>query len=143
MHTEKTGVCFIYSPNTINRQIPSVNDVLDALWFAEEKENDPLSQKDREVYINRNVYLAALAASFEVRGMRSSEEELERIIARTIIDLCPEKARCHSDSAYVEAKRLVGDKDVPSPNASPDSLVYGCPCKNCRETIRLRALSTD
>ena len=134
---KKIGVrCHYFHPAAIS-DIPRVVDVLFVLGFS--KQDDcyifrPSNKLNHEAYV-ANVHRVVVATGFKVVDKWSRNQAAAlRIIARAIVNLCPEEARCLFVSAFAEAKLLAGD-DVPPPGSDYETLVRACTCVKCRRFV--------
>jgi hypothetical protein len=143
---QELGISF-HSTHDSRRYVPSVDAVLFVLGLANEDTRNPLLQMG-PIYTT-NVHRAVVAASFEVmssrpngrRAVRNTEAQA-RMIARVIIDLCPEDAKCLLNKPFIEAKRWAGDS-VPAKGTDEAALIDACTCPEHLKFKQDRALSTD
>ena len=141
---QKMGICFSFNRNTLFApQIPCAQDVLFALGLSGHEKYYSFCRENYVPYIN-NVYLAAVAVSFEVMAMWPSDEvRAWRFIAETIMDMCPDGSRCLFNNEFVAAQEILVGRPAPSRGVDDEAILNVCTCPECRETKRLRALSTD
>jgi hypothetical protein len=130
---KRAGICFDFCPNAVVPEIPRVDDVLFALRLTDKQKYFDFCVANHRTYIvNLGLVIAAVGyAIFNTEHY--NETESRKVIARAILELCPEEAKCFFRSAYVEAKRIVGEK-VPSRGASRDDLIAACTCPRCQAT---------
>jgi len=122
---------FAYSQASMMPEIPSVEDVLYVLRVLDESKNFSMAMSNHTVYV-RNVMLAAFAVSSDVLELDPFDmREAERIVAKAIVALCPEEAKCLFVQAYVNARTKMSDM-VPSRVLSADALRSDCGCVECR-----------
>ena len=132
---KKAGICFSYSTFAAVPEIPRVADVLFALRLSEHEENYSFCVNNHEIYV-ANVHLVAAAVCFEVLFMRPYDEaKARKIIAKAIVDLCPEEARCLFESAFVDAKIAAGEGLPVARSADRETLRWACVCRKCRQFI--------
>jgi len=140
---QELGISF-YSNSDLKRYVPHVDAVLFVLGLGEKDSGNPLLQMGPVYTVN--VHRAAVAASFEVKARWVQHPgylvAMRRIIARTIVGLCLEDARCLLNRAFLEAKWWAGD-NVPSQGTSEDALIDACTCPEHRKFKQDRAKSTD
>ena len=138
-----TKTLFIFNHHDDVPQIPRLQDVLYVLELSQRQEYYSICYQNNDVSYLMNIRIVVEAVGNKVKALWPSDDaEARRIIARSIIDLCPEEARCLFREAFISAKRLAGDS-VPGENGDETTLLEACTCSYCRETKRLRALSTD
>ncbi|HWQ99730.1 MAG TPA: hypothetical protein VN397_02680 [Candidatus Methylomirabilis sp.] len=113
-------------------EMPRVTDVLFALRLSDEELYYSFCLANHQVYI-ANVHLVAAAIGFEVTSEQRDFMEVCRIIARAILDLCPEHVRCLFDSGYVQAKRLAGEEV--NTQVDRHTLRENCGCRRCRQKM--------
>lgn len=134
MNTEtlvNAGIRLDYSPNAMVPEIPYIEDVLYVLNLNHDDKYYRLCMSNHSTYI-ANVALVVAAISDEVLNMELYDEKLaRRMIAKAIIDLCPDNARCLFNQAFAEAKKELGDD--PPQATSADELRQACGCEHCRE----------
>lgn len=130
---KKAGIRFSFCPQAAVPEIPRVQDVLYAMKLSPEQINYDFCVSNHSTYVV-NVGLAIYACGYEVLGMEKYDENKAReIIAKAILELCPENARCLFNSAFVEARKLAKLPDVPkAENAAALRKICGCP--RCKET---------
>ncbi len=132
---KKAGIRFDFCPNAVVPEIPYVQDVLFALRLTDEQKYYDFCVANHRTYIV-NIGLVIAAACYEIFDSEHyNETESRRAIARAIIELCPEEAKCLFKSAYVEAMQIVGEQ-VPSRGASRVELLAACMCPRCSESGR-------
>lgn len=123
---KRAGIRFDFCPNAVAPEIPYVQDVLFALRLTDEQKNYDFCAANHVAYIV-NVALVVAAVGYGVLCMEPYDQaEAKKIIARAIIELCPEEAKCLFQSAYMEAKRIVGEEIPPADTA--------CTCPRCNES---------
>lgn len=124
--------CFYYSPYATTPQIPSVTDVLYVLGLSKEDKYYGMCERLHRLYVD-NVNFVLNVVGFEVAGLLPcNEAAARRAIARAIIDLCPEKARCLFNPEFVEAKVALGE-EVPPRTANVHERRRACDCQDCRQ----------
>jgi hypothetical protein len=122
---------FYYSCDAAVPQIPQIQDVLFALRLSDEQQAYNFCRSNHEVYVV-NVHLAASVVVS--RGILSAKQDMIRkMIAVTVMDLCPEEAKCFFNSAYVEVRREVGGS-IPPQDIGRQKLQKLCGCKHCMKT---------
>lgn len=122
---KKAGIRFDFCPNAVVPEIPYVEDVLFALRLTgEQKYYDFCVANHRTYVVNIGLVIAAVGHVIFDRD-NFNETESRKAIARAIIELCPEDAKCLFKSAYVEARKIIGE-DVPPLTA--------CTCPRCSES---------
>lgn len=130
---KKAGICFDFCLNAVVPEIPYVQDVLFALRLTDEQKYYDFCVANCRTYIV-NVGLVIAAVGYAIFDKdHYNETESRKAIARAIIDLCPEEAKCLFRSAYVEARKIVGE-DIPPKGASRDELIATCRCPRCSES---------
>jgi len=114
-------------------QIPRVNDVLYALELSSLVEYYNVCKERKDTHYRSNVAMVIKAVGNKVSDLWSSDRLMEatEIVARTIVDMCPEDAACLRREAYINAKILAGD-DVPPKDANVHELRRACICQECR-----------
>ena len=123
---KKAGIRFDFCPNAVAPEIPYVEDVLFALRLTDEQKYYDFCVANHRTYIV-NVGLVIAAVGYAVFDRDNfNEAESRKAIARAIIELCPEEAKCFFRSAYMEAKRIVGE-EIPPADAA-------CLCPRCSES---------
>lgn len=129
---KRAGIRFDFCPDAVVPEIPYVEDVLFALRRTNEQKYYDFCVSNHRTYIV-NVGLVIAAVSYAIfAAERYDEAEARRIIARAILELCPEEAKCLFNSAYVEAKKIVGE-DVPPKDVDVKTLWQLCGCPRCRD----------
>lgn len=127
---KNAGIRFDHSEHAVVPEIPRVQDVLFALRLVERQEDYEFCVNNHSPYV-ANVGLVIAATSDDVLNMRRYDEgEARKIIARAIVDLCPEEARCLFSSAYIEALKTAG-QIVPE-LTSREQIIAACSCRKCR-----------
>lgn len=102
-------------------EIPFVQDILFALRLSEKQIAFDAGLGSHSAYIV-NACLTAASVAHEIVSMEFFDEGKARlIIARAIIALCPEEAKCFYKKGYVDAMQTLG-QTVPGPL---------CVCANC------------
>lgn len=100
----KAGFRFSYVMDCVMPQIPRVQDVLYALHLSDKCEEYEFMLNNHEPYVT-NVHLVAAAMCTALCERPRDEQDMRKMIAKAIIVLCPDEARCvaHHSSAYVQA----------------------------------------
>jgi len=130
---KKAGIRFDFCPNAVAPEIPYVEDVLFALRLTDEQKYFDFCVANHRTYIV-NVGLVIAAVGYAIFDREHyNEAESRKAIARAIIELCPEEAKCFFRSAYVEAKKIVGE-EVPPRGANRDEFSAACMCPRCSES---------
>src|SRR3990167_5669716 len=131
----KAGVHFDYCPDAVVPEIPHVQDVLYAMRLTDAQESFEFCVGNHATYIV-NVGLVIVAVGYDVLCMepRYDEAKARTIIARAIIELCPEDARCLFNSAYTQAQEIAGEK-VYFRTTSREQLLSACGCSRCKEIL--------
>ena len=134
------GFYLSYSPDRMRQEslpeTPFIDDVFYVLRMGSSANKGRYYHKsptpaNHEWYI-ANVHLVAAAVAAEVRGMQPYHKgEARRMIAKAIIALCSQEARCFLNNAFWEAKQIVGD-DVPAKTLSAPEIKAQCSCPSCR-----------
>ena len=138
----EAGLHFDYSENVMVPEIPKIRDVLYMLQLCKEEEHFDFSLSNHTTYI-ANVALVASVVADEVLNLKPyEEEEAMKLIAETILDLCPKEARCLFVNAFVEAQEIFVGHTMPSCNVPADELREICGCTNCTKRIRQLAHHT-
>lgn len=131
---KQAGIRFDYCRAAVVPEVPYVQDVLYALRLSEEQKNYDFCRSNHELY-NANVHTVAAAVGFEIMSMRPYDEAKARqIIAKAIIELCPDEARCLFNNAYYEAVKLIGE-EVPPKSADAETIQWVCSCPHCKEAL--------
>ncbi len=129
---KKAGIHFDFCPNAVAPEIPYVQDVLFALRLTDEQKCFDFCVANHRTYIV-NVGLVIAAVGYAIFDREHyNEAESRKAIARAIIDLCPEEAKCLFRSAYVEAKQIAGDWVSPK-GVDVRTLWKLCGCPRCRD----------
>ena len=132
MTLKKAGIRFDYCPDAVVPEIPYVQDVLYAMQLSDEQKNYDFCHGNHATYIV-NVGLVIAAAGYQVLCMGLYNEVKARsIIAKTIVDLCPEEAKCFFNSAFVEAKIMAGEELPVALSADREALQKACACPEHR-----------
>lgn len=128
---KKAGIQFSFCRYAVVPEIPRVQDVMFALRLSREQEYYEFCLWNHSVYIG-NIGLVIAAVSHQVLNQeRYYESAARRFIARAIVDLCPETAKCLFVSAYVQALEIAGETPPPK-SASRDTLIAACHCPEHR-----------
>ncbi|MFH0780050.1 MAG: hypothetical protein V1928_04325 [Parcubacteria group bacterium] len=137
---KKAGIRFNYCRQAVVPEIPRVQDVLYAMKLSPEQINYDFCVSNHSIYV-ANVGLAIFACGNAVLGLEKYDEtEARKIIAKTILDLCPDIARCLFNNAFVEARKLALQLDVPkAENAAALRKICGCP--ECKQIDRELGIS--
>lgn len=123
---KKAGIHFDFCLNAVVPEIPYVQDVLFALRLTDEQKYFDFCVANCRTYIvNMGLVIAAVGYAIFDKD-HYNETESRKAIARAILDLCPEEAKCLFRSAYVEARKIVGE-DIPPADAA-------CTCPRCSES---------
>lgn len=128
-----------YSEYACFPQIPYTQDVLYALQLSDRKDEreyySPAGAGNWGTYIV-NLMLVTAAVGDDVLCMEPYDEPgARKMIAKAIIDLCPEEAKCLFDHAYAEARKLI-DEDMPDVvRIQRDELLLVCGCRRCVQRI--------
>ncbi len=141
---KQTKICFEFNRDAdISQQIPRVENVLRIYKLSGMNRHHDLWCDSGDPTI-ASINLAAYVVGMKIRRMDKplSQDELQRITARVIVDLCPEEYSCLSNSAFLETKRLAGD-DVPASSAGDLALIEACTCPHCHKTKQWCAQATD
>lgn len=129
---KKAGIHFDFCPNAVVPEIPYVEDVLFALRLTDEQKCFDFCVENHRTYIV-NIGLLIAAVGYAIFDKEHyNETESRKAIARAIIELCPEEAKCFFRSAYVEAKKIVGEW-TPSEGAADKARWALCSCPRCRD----------
>jgi hypothetical protein len=113
---KRAGIRFDHCCSAVVPEIPHVQDVLYAMRLSDEQECYEFCVGNHSTYVV-NVGIVIAAVGYRVLGMeRYSEVTARTIIARAIIDLCPESAKLHGATAYEEALKVVGEAPDPRGN---------------------------
>jgi hypothetical protein len=100
---------FSYCSNAMVPKIPSAQDVLFALRLSKQEDVYSFCRGNHEVYVD-NVQLVVDKIGAMVKSVWPNEVKAKQVIAKAIVDLCPEEARCLFNTAYVEAKIMAGQE---------------------------------
>lgn len=139
---KKNGVCFNYSVNTTDPQIPRVKDVQYALRLTDQDNGFRYCMNKQPAYIT-NVMVVSAAVACEILGKRERDTYAEeRVIAQAIVDLCPDEAKCLFNPAFAEAWATLGHEVK---RTSREQLWMQCGCQSCRAAMAHegRALACD
>ncbi len=130
----KAGVLLDYCRNAVVPQIPVVADVLHVLGFGADDEYYRFCVANVSTYVV-NVHLVAAGAAHKVLNMEKFNLDTAKVdIAWAILELCPPEACCWFNSVYRDIVRLTG-QSAPPDGQSRESLMRGCSCESCRETV--------
>lgn len=128
------GFVLGYNRFAVLPEIPRVADVMRALQKTEQEEAFDASRTSPSTY-SLNVMLVAEAVRSDVAYFPGIEgQDAEWLIARAIIELCPEEARCLLVGAYVAAKRSAGET-VEIDGLSRAQIRRICTCERCRRSF--------
>ncbi|MFA6447191.1 MAG: hypothetical protein WCW31_02940 [Patescibacteria group bacterium] len=129
---KEAGIRFSYCIDCGVREIPSVQDVLYALHFSDRQEYYSFSLGNHTPYVE-NVHL--VAASLDVGALLPYDGFTAReFIARAILELCPEEAKCVDYPVY---SVLLRQADLPVPKHDPAT------CPHCNERHKRDNAPTD
>lgn len=138
---KKAGITFSCGgEGTCVPEIPRIQDVLYALRLSDEEEYYSFGLGNHQVY-NANVHLVAAAVGFEVTFGPKSDEEIRRIIAQAIVDLCPEHVRCLFQGACVDARQVAGETLVVPMTAHATR--EACGCRRCNRRLQEERYAYD
>ena len=123
----RIGIRFSYSRAATFPQIPYVQDVFFVLQLSDKKDErnyySSASANWPEYIENLMLLAAAVAPMVLVPEGHYNGAEARKVIARAIMDLCPDEAKCLFNHAFVEAKKAAGE-EVPE-TANRDELPGG------------------
>lgn len=98
---------FSFCPEAAVPEIPYVQDVLYALRLSESDFYYGFCATNHSTYVH-NVHLVAAAVAHDVLNMeQGSEEKARRIIAKKILEMCPEEVPRDFDNAVLGAEQLL------------------------------------
>jgi hypothetical protein len=130
---KRAGIHFDFCPNAVAPEIPYVQDVLFALRLTDEQKYFDFCVANHRTYIV-NVGLVIAAVGYVIFDREHyNEAESRKAIARAILELCPEEARCLHRSAYIEARKIAREA-IPPEGMSREQLLKRCSCPLCELT---------
>lgn len=140
---QNTKTLFSFNLHDDVPQIPRLQDVLYVLEISKRQEYYSICKENMDVVYLLNIRMVVEAVGNQVKALWPSDSvEARRIVARTIVSLCPEEAKCLSREAFVNAKRdAEGTLSMPFKDGA--EIIDACVCPYHKESRRLRALSTD
>lgn len=131
---KSAGIAFAYSGSAMYPQIPSVKDVLYVLKIEEKPDAYDIALANYYDYVG-NVALVVAVTSHVVLDPNLDTMTREMIVALSIIDLCPDEAKCLFNPRYVDALRVTNQDDelerALAPGASREDLIKACMCPEC------------
>jgi len=139
------GIRFDYCEYAVYPQIPCIQDVLYALQFSDRKDDRgyycPEGAANWGEYIS-NLMLASAAVADELLTGRYDEAEAKKLIAETILELCPDEAKCLFNGEYVDAKKLVDANTSDVTKMSRDERLAACGCASCNKRAEHELLNS-
>ncbi len=143
------GILFTYSPNATVPEIPSFESVLHAVLPSDSRDLEYEFGFMNHILYCANVHLATAAVMDLIarNGEPVEDRDLDILIARVIVGLCPDEAKCLFVDEYVRAlkvlerlpksyvKRIEAGRTL-----TRDELIACCACPRCsgREFHRIR-----
>lgn len=126
----QAGLRLAYDQDSPIPQIPYVQDVLYIIHLSGEEKFYEICLFRHPTYI-ANTLLVAAAVAHEITGpVPVNRPEMLKAVARTIMDLCPEKARCLLIPGFAQAEHVLGL--AKTENRSPAELALLCGCARCQ-----------
>lgn len=122
---------YVYHGHAIVPEIPYVQDIMYVFRLSDEDMFYEFGLEHHPPYIRNVVMTAARVADKLFQLDELDDATRQKLTAETIIELCPEEARCLFNPAYSEALALTG-KHIPRINHKQLRLQCGC----CRCRIR-------
>ncbi len=133
-------VRYTYFGDSTVPEIPAVQDVLYALRLSDHDARYEFALEHHPPYIFNVMLTAAKVADRLFKLNDQDDAARDKLIAETIIDLCPEEARCLFNQAYSNALYASGKRP---PGNGAEQLWLRCGCRHCRtrqvEANRLNA----
>ncbi len=110
-------------------EIPYVQDVLYVFRLSDKEARYEFGLEHHPPYISNVLMTAARVADRLFRLDERDDAARKKLIAETVIELCPEEARCLFNPAYAEALRMSGQY---VPTVLTEQTGPQCGCCRCR-----------
>lgn len=125
-----TGLRLKYDENSRIPQIPYAQDVLYVMQLSNEEIHYSICLPRHASYVANTLLVAACVATEIIHPKAINRSDMFKAIARVIVSLCPEQARCLLVPGFAEAQRILGLAETK--NRRPAELEHLCVCNHCR-----------